>query len=656
MALDATKWSIDRATKTISYDGDDHTGTAPSYATVIELHRWLRDLQDDAEFTGDDELDIIDVDASERSTDNIITLKNGYKLNAAAPEHLYDGTIVQGTVGVDQIIWDGIVNFGNAGVLIQVHQDGAVVSDDWWNYSIGGTHTGAADASVLTDSTKSWTTDELVGYTIYNTTDGSFGIITANTATTVTATLYGGTENDWDNADAYKIGKGLNSDAGGGISHRFMIKVHDFVGDGGDIDNRKLLGTTRRWGKTYAEFLIPSTARGNNVLALSDSDDLNNTTSFDTVGTWTTITNTTSGYVLLDVNNDTTDESYYSEWNRDTYTINQFYERMKYLTADGSTETLYGLNGELFRGITHELDVDGGTGTWGTPEHEVISWGTGATAGTARLLAVDNKTGTSTTKIWFQLLTGVVPADNATITGGTSAATALADLTTGSLTERPISTPFVGQSTGSALIGSYGLSLETADLGVNDTVFDLTNTAYNPPNNVTFTVSGLVSGEDYVLVTNDSSGIDFTQMATDTTLSGAAETSVSINPTPGIPADTPASAGTTGGIRIERDDGLYSLHRYTARDLATDTFTIPSHNFSTNNATSPANVFISYIDKLAGGTSEAFTTVFDASRTLFVRVRDGGTAGDTEGTKTYEGTGTLSSTGGGVSINRISDV
>ena len=655
MALDATDWTIDRATKVIAYVGDDHTGTAPTYATVIELHRWLRDLQDDAEYTGDDELDIIDVDASERSTDNIITLKNGYELNAAAPEHLYDGSIIQGTVGVDQIIWDGIVNFGNPGVLIQLHQEGAVITDDFWNYSIGGTHTGAADASVLTDSTKSWTTDELVGYTLYNTTDSSFGIITANTATTVTVTLEGGTDNDFDNADVYVIGKGLNSDAGGGISHRFMIKVHDFVGDGGDIDRRRLIGTTRRWYKTYAEFTIPQTARGNNVLALSDANDLNNTTAYATVASWSTITNTTEGYVLLDVNNDTTDEAYYSEWNRATFTINQFYERMKYLTTDGSASTLYGLNGELFRGITHELDVDGGAGTWGTPEHEVISWGTGATAGTARLLAVDNKTGTSTTKIWFQLLTGVVPGDNLTITGGTSTATALADLTTGSLTERPISKPFVGQSTGSALIGSYGLSLETADLAVNDTVFDLTNTAYNPPNNVTFTVSGLVSGEDYVLVTNDSSGINFTQMALATALTGAAETTVDVG-LGNIPQDTPASAGTTGGIRIERNDGLYSLHRYTAYDAGRQNFTIPSHNFSTNNASIANDVFISYIDKLAGAASEQFQCVYNAPRTLFVRVRDGGTAGDTEGTKTYEGTGNLTSTGGGVTINRISDV
>jgi hypothetical protein len=68
-----------------------------------------------------------------------------------------------------------------------------------------GTHTGSNNASTLTDSTKSFTTDALVNYRIYNTTDGSDGLITANTATTITATLSGGTENDWDTSDAYII-------------------------------------------------------------------------------------------------------------------------------------------------------------------------------------------------------------------------------------------------------------------------------------------------------------------------------------------------------------------------------------------------------------------------------------------------------------------
>ncbi len=68
-----------------------------------------------------------------------------------------------------------------------------------------GTHNGSANASVLTDTNQNWTTNALAGYFIYNTTDGSSAVIASNTATTVTATLAGGTDSDWDVSDAYRI-------------------------------------------------------------------------------------------------------------------------------------------------------------------------------------------------------------------------------------------------------------------------------------------------------------------------------------------------------------------------------------------------------------------------------------------------------------------
>ena len=75
-----------------------------------------------------------------------------------------------------------------------------------------GTHTGGANAADLTDSaangSSGWVVNEWVGYVIQNVSDGTFGswgLITANTATTITATLTGGTDNDWDNGDTYKI-------------------------------------------------------------------------------------------------------------------------------------------------------------------------------------------------------------------------------------------------------------------------------------------------------------------------------------------------------------------------------------------------------------------------------------------------------------------
>ena len=722
MAYTPGDWSIDRATGNIRYIGGDHDGTGgtPSYATVIEAHRAWQALADDAEWTGDDELDIIDNTPSDRSTDNIITLINGFNIDDTAAEHLYDGSIIQGS-GNTETIYDGIVNFGNPSVQIMIMQNGAVLTDDWYNKTIingaVGAHDGLANASVLTDSGEAWTTDEWVGYTIYNTTDGSRGLITANTGTTITTAdgLYGGTDNDWDISDAYIIGVGVNPDSGQGISHRFMVKVRD---NGVDIDRRRIVGMNRRYQRTYGEFRINGTSRGNNVLALTDSTDLNNSTDWATIDAIVDITNT-EGLRLIDINDDTVSEEYYSEWDRGANSINTLYEYLKHASADGTSETLQGETGEHHRGVTHSVPYDTETGTPTTATNDKHVWGTFVSTGAVtggpfvvgevvrhdggnwkgRVIGVD----TVNTSLIVDVESGTVSTTEA-ITGVTSGATATTDATpageeiqnssgegkvlafdddgaTGNFylqvfkgvaplnntrlydatdhtdyytcsaaaTERTVSTPFVGASTGSALIGAYGLGVQKADTAAADTYFDLSNSPINPPNNVTFTVSGLVIGEDRVLVTNNSGGdIDFTQMATDTTLSGPTETSVSINPAPGIPSDTPSPSGT---IRIERDDGLYSRHPYSAVDFATDTFTITSHDFSTNNATSPANVFVTYIDKLATAVDETFSYVYSSDRTHFIRVRDGG------GTpiKTAETTGVMGSNGGSATINRITD-
>jgi len=70
-----------------------------------------------------------------------------------------------------------------------------------------GSHTGGnGEATVLTDSTQSWDVGGLIGMQVFNSTDGSSGIITDNDGTTVTvAALAGGTDNDWDTNDVYEI-------------------------------------------------------------------------------------------------------------------------------------------------------------------------------------------------------------------------------------------------------------------------------------------------------------------------------------------------------------------------------------------------------------------------------------------------------------------
>ena len=54
--LVSSDWTVTRSNGNVRYIGDDHGGSAPSYATVIEFHRWLQGLADDAVASGDDEL------------------------------------------------------------------------------------------------------------------------------------------------------------------------------------------------------------------------------------------------------------------------------------------------------------------------------------------------------------------------------------------------------------------------------------------------------------------------------------------------------------------------------------------------------------------------------------------------------------------------
>lgn len=300
------------------------------------------------------------------------------------------------------------------------------------------------------------------------------------------------------------------------------------------------------------------------------------------------------------------------------------------------------MNGDLFRGITHQVTY---TGEASGPfvEDEVLTWGTGATAGTGSLLALDDQGTTGT--LWIQLLTGAAPTTSITLNGPTNSTTA----TAGTVTARTISPAFIGQSTGSALIGAYGIGVKTDTLTASDLLFDLTNTPRTPPNNVQFTVAGLEIGEDRVLVGPESGGLQINQFTLATTLAGGTETAVVVGAA--IPTDTPAS----GTIRIELDTGIYRRVPYLS--YTGSTFTIASTDFTDPaDATSGNNVYISYIDKLATATSESFTSVYLAPRSLFIRVRDGGTAGDNEGIKTFETTGTLGSAGGSTTAIRTSDV
>jgi len=534
----------------VAANGDiRYTGTTNNY-TVIEFHRFLQDLADDASASGDDLLDITDETPSERSTDNIITLYAPYNIDDTMSQHLYDGSITQN--GGDDV-YSGLVVVGSvvSGTELQIVQNNTVLNSFW--------------------------------------------------------------------------GSGLNTDPAANILLRVMIKTRT---GGADIDGKRLRVQARELGDTYAEFSLTA-GLGNSTAAIFTSTDLNNQTDGSTIDGWDI--SAEEGYVLLDVNGNGSDEEYYVKWDLGSRTaINDLYEYSKYTARRGTSTTLFGMSGELFRGVTHSFAYDNeASGPF--QENEILTFGNGATAA---LLALDDNG--SDGNMYIQLLTGTAPSDNSTISGGTSGATADVN---GSLTARTISPEFIGASTGSALIGAYGVGVTVTDLKATDKLFDLTNTLQVPPNYVQFTVGGLVSGEDRVLVGPEISGsIDESQLSANGAITAGA-TTVTVNES--IPGDTPAS----GTIRVFNGD-TFSRVTYTGWNGSSFTGCDGVPDVDDN-----ANIFISYIDTLASATSENFTGVYQTDRSLFIRVRDGGNTP----IKTFETTGTLGSAGGSTTAIRTSD-
>jgi len=423
----------------------------------------------------------------------------------------------------------------------------------------------------------------------------------------------------------------VTADAASNTTHRFLILVRTAAAD---VDGRRLIGTQRVLGTQYTEFAIGGgTNRGNNVLALNAIVDPFNGTAEGTISGWNDIVNDNEGYSQIDVDGDSVNENYYSDWEFGSRSNPEFYERMKWLSREGSASTLYGLNGELFRGITHQIVIDTPTGTFVEPES--VSWSGGA----GQLLAIDSTT--AGTVMWIQLLTGSLPSDNDTITGN-GGGTADVNVT---ITARTISTPFVGISTGSAILGSYGIGIGVDDLVVSDSLIALDNVVRNPQNNVTFDVNGTVVGEDYVVVASESAGdIEFNQLGLNATLNSSVTTIVMDSV---IPTDTPGS----GTIRVLTDAGEFIRVPYDS--YTGSTFTIPSFDFSGSNvSTAGNNVFVTYVDRLSVATTESFTTVFASVRSLIVRVRDGGITPIVP----IQLIDSLGSGGGSVTLDRQSDL
>lgn len=630
--------------------------------TVLAFHRFLQDLADDAQASGDDLVDITSDTPSDRSTDNIITLLGNYNIDDDAAQHLYAGSITQASGAT---VYSGLRVLGavnNTSTQLMIIQDNDIyqftpvpAAPFWQDQSAGGYNGDAANQILMRVLVKS---------------------------------RVGGVD-----IDVKKIR----------VQARHWGDTYDFF------------NVTLGQGESVAA--IGTTADPQN-----DTAQATVTAYADVLNSGGTANDPTGGFQLIDLNNGAGNREYYSKW---TYGaqgdgLKALYEYLKDLSGNGTSKTTDGLNGELILGITHSIQYDGESSGPFT-EREVLAWGTeivydgesggpftlgervtiGSSGAGGKLVylndfgltgvikvALDNTaitildddviTGLSSTatadataaisdndkqggtglllgldddgatgNLYVQLLTGVAPVDDLEITGQTSSASAL---TNTAPTPRTVPKMFLGSYTGN-LIGAYGIGVDKDDLSSSDSLEDLSGATQTPPNNVTFSVTGLISSEDYVhvgprqIVSGAPDILDKAQDTIAVTLSGAAEIAVVM--TTAIPTDTPSPTGT---IRIQLDTGIFRLQAYTS--YAASTYTIAAADYTDPaDATTGNDQYISYIDTLAGSDEESFTGVYTSDRDLFVRVRDGG------GTpiKTFESPATFGSANSSIAAIRQSD-
>lgn len=233
-------------------------------------------------------------------------------------------------------------------------------------------------------------------------------------------------------------------------------------------------------------------------------------------------------------------------------------------------DTITGLTSGLVRAINvtiTDMDKGGGTGI---------------------VLAKDDNGATG--ELYIQVLSGVNPVENNRIrtddfTG--DPLTAYVDVTA-TINSKTVIPEFLGTSTGSNIIGAYGIGFQTSDVGASDRFISLNGASRVPPNNVAFTVSGLVAGEDRVLVgprvgtsLNTGQWVIAAGAGMTDGIASTPETIVVVDdgtdtvPFPANQVNWPASGigADTSRLRVQRDNGIYSRLPYDSHD-GVNTFTL----------------------------------------------------------------------------------
>lgn len=607
----------------------------------LNLHRFLSELQTRGAIAGDDDLSVIDPTASDRSTDQIITLLGSIAISDQVSQHMFGGSIEQASGGT---LYSGLdVNVTTPNGLTQpvLIQDDSIITDYWSNAynpdSIAGNvrimvktrvDGVAVDGRRITGKLLEFGDTYFTGSTTLGLASTSLALFSSGDGNNQTAvgTVAGAPYNTIVQTEGYQT---LDFGEGSGATP-FGYSLD--YGTATAIQAYERTKYIQRRGT--AETLFGRNAQLVTGINRNFAYD-NETGTFqeNEIFAWGTIvpyTGELSGpFILGEVVEDT---------------VTSARGRIIYLDDQGTTGTLILADVTGSFGNTNALSTVRGAGETTATSGTVVN---NTASGTGLLIALNDQ-GT-TGNIYYQALTGVNPADNQQIRGRTSLATADVDAVT-QQESRTINTQFIGAFTGTNFQTNFGIAIDPSDAIAGDQFPNLNNVTIAPPDNRSGSVTNVVVG-DYVTVfpwdgvSTDINGDalpTFGEMTLAATLTAGVSTTVSVG-AGNIPANTPSS----GFIRVERDsDSNLDRLQYSSFDNGTGVFTLVGT--APSNATAGNNVMRGLIDQpITAGTQISYTAQFSGGgEDVAITVRRGGSPNPI---KTFKTTASF----GGFSVSAI---
>ncbi len=392
---------------------------------------------------------------------------------------------------------------------------------------------------------------------------------------------------------------------------------------GAEIDNQLVIVKASEYFDTHAIWET-TLGLGEAVAAINTGNDPQVTTARATVEAYTgfaTAMGTLEGYQQIDVDGAGAD-NFLGAASYNALTGNQnkkaLYEVVNAALARGTTQTIFGIDGDLWTGRIFDCTVTPGAGSETWVQNESLTW----TGGTGVLLAVDDVNDNATTRLILHLSTGVAPTNTQTVSGATAQ-----NAVSGTPTRLTTAANHLGLFTGSNWIGAYGIGYAGSELTFGDSVTSLDGETPTVPQNVTITINvttGLAGDDPHVFIAQK----DPVLTAPDYTVytlaaQGSGQSTIVVNEA--IAADEPQD-----GWLLVLPTGTTTYKAYHYSSWATSTFTLDGtdHPSGTDEAFTngdPAFVGIIYDSATGGGTSKsvANTYVYDGDIDIIGWVRHG---------------------------------